>query len=658
MADGLLRVLSILLGMAVAREADAAGEDAGTAGAVTQPTCAFANVDVDAQWFTILPERQPPTRSRLSFDSPRGHIEVEWDPYDGHGLMRYVVLPKGNWQVSFWAEPQRDSMKFASNYAWQPAAIQTACKNLEYQVTELIGTTATPVIIKLAKINKRSLGGMGDTERVKAAVTPGELMRSFDVAAVPARLAESAIRVVVGRVKRKAVRLATRKLKDVVCQELVGGTTKLLPRTCALIDSVDLRSLSTAASQVAGAMARDVVDLVAVELVADDKLRELVALGAGVVDQLHRQHDVSVAEIQARFLQIAQVLFELKLNEHGATSALCSAQLALTLVAYCQSSSQCTPSFLHDVVAAPATYFDVGQCGVKYHLDTVTVARVDAVIADGRAVFDTALAVTTADRMAATVRASFRLVEIIACHLPENSACRRAGQLIEVGTAIADRDLSALLGAASEVLAASAVHWKERHRKLLSLFFSFVDAGLAIGSDEPEEIARAQVQVERALDVFLDSSANRDGRDGDLIVSLFTGLRVTGGVSRDSDNHHEFHGPLALPLGISLDYLCREDSAHAGKSRGLHLEIGALDLGNYLRIDNDAEAEEIRWTDVASLSLGVGYFRGDDDMPWMLGLSAGLAPGASAPKMGVADRGWVGFVALHFGLYMPLIDLN
>jgi hypothetical protein len=129
---------------------------------------------------------------------------------------------------------------------------------------------------------------------------------------------------------------------------------------------------------------------------------------------------------------------------------------------------------------------------------------------------------------------------------------------------------------------------------------------------------------------------------------------VTGGV----DFGGEFRGPLSLPVGMGFDFTFKNKAEHEGKTKGFHLEINAVDLGNYVQFDNDAELAKPRWADLACLSAGAGVFWGDHDAPFSLTLTGGAAPGTTTNDAGMQERGWTGFVALNFGVYVPLIDLN
>lgn len=621
--------------------------------------CTFTvTVDAPAQWITILPERQPPTRSRLSFDSQNGNVDVEWDPYDGRGLLRRVVLRKGTWQVSFWSEPQRDSMNFARNYAWQPKP-QATCPaspfsgKATFVLTELDGETPQDVTLTLEAVVKQALGATRGAEgTVTTTVTPGNLMRSFDVADVPARLAESAIRVIVQRVERKALRLVTQRLRTVVCQRRKDDAKlALLPSTCLMFDALDLRSLPSVASHFASALASDLFAVTARTITVDATTQILVTRIFDIavkVAELLRRPEAVVDDVQARFLAMAEATFSTELDP----KAMCGARLALTMIAQCQSSSQCTASFLRDVISSPSVYFDTQACGVDFKPAEATIRRIEAIIADGRAVFDVARTVVSLDRARALLRANLRIIETVVCDAAP-AACDQATRLTQIGVALADGDLPAVIATAEPVLLAYATDWEERQRKLMSMFLMFVREGLPLASKDPEDAKLAQARLERSFDLFLDGAAQRDGRDGSTIVSLATSLRATAGIGFDG----EFKGPVSLPLGIAVDVLGKQAADNRGKTSGIHLELNAIDLGNYLRLDNDGEPEKPRWSDLASLSAGVGYFWGDHDMPFSVTLTGGVAPGAEV-EMDVSERRWVGFAALHFGVYVPLIDLN
>ena len=615
----------------------------------------------DAQWLTILPQRQPPTRSRLSFDSPSGNIDVEWDPYDGRGLLRRVVLRKDVWQVSFWSEPQRDSMNFARNYAWQPAA-QSSCPTepftdssiVTYELSELVGIIPSPIAIEIKGNTKSSLGASLNVSDVQAAMMPGNLLRSFDVADLPARVAESAIRVVVQRVERKAVRLVSSRLRAVVCQPLRGSDVKVLPKTCALFDGLDMRALPSISGHFAAALAADLLELSRIAIASDDSAKspvsELLDIASRSIEAMRRPQLV-LEEIQAQFLAIAEAAFASNLSGRR----YCGARLALALIAHAQASSQCTASFIHDVLTAPNSYFDTSVCGADFKLTAEEIRRAEEIIADGRSVFELARTMTSLDRMRALLRANLRLIESIVCEPQSSSPCAAAQRLTSIAIAFADRDLPAVITSAESVLLARATHWSEHQRKLMSMFLMFVRESLPISSKDTEEIKLAQARLERSFQVFLDGTAKRDGRDGDVVASLAASLRATAGVDFDG----EFKGPLSLPVGIAVDLLARQHSLYQGKTRGVHFELSVLDVGNYLRFSNNGEPEQRYWQDIANLTLGAGFFWGDYDTPFSLTATIGIAPGESLNGDETSStRKWLGFAAINLGVYVPLIDLN
>lgn len=622
----------------------------------TEQCVTTIEVSETVQWVSVLPETQPPTITRMSFDELGGaHGEVEWDPYDGRGLGRELALTAGTWQVSLWSEPQRDSLKFDRNYAWQSKpdqtcpvwAVKTDDQPAGYVVAVQRDGAASDARIRLRGIARKRLGPVITTSgvRVEGVVpTTTDLNRTFSIAEAPDQVARMLLRAVTRTVKRKAVRLATNRLRKIICAERDGVV--VLAETCTLFDQLDLRSLSTTARQAVATLSMDLLKLatrkidIDAELVARSHAAARLAISA-----LRTRPDVSAAEIQGAFLTMASAYIG---GED--TPGRCAARLALSLVAHCHAASQCSAGFVREVINHPADYFDVPTgCGPSWHQAAATVERIESTIADGRRVLAAARNLTSEDRLRALARSSVRLLELVACDGKHGRACRAATLVREVAVAAIDGDLQATVRAGMKSV--DAALWTDRQRKFATLFFTFLGEAALVAQGSPEEMEAAQARVEQALETVLDDAANRDGRHGEWIWGLGTGLRAMAA----KELGHGIRGPISVPLALTLDRTSNWGDRSPGKAKGLHFELGILDAGNYLRLDDDAEAETVTWSDIASLSFGMGYFWGDDTTPFYVGAQAGSSPGVEGDDM---TRRWITHVGVEVGLYFPILDFN
>lgn len=622
--------------------------ETGTGGAPQQKKgqeCGVLSFEVTAkvQWFAVLPERAPPTRSRLSFDSVGGgHLTTEWDPYDGRGLARRVALKTGKWRVSFWSEAQRDSMRFAQNFAWVSGATanKSACHSSRaqghtFRVLERRGglkadsdASLETVDILIEEADKLALGAPSG----KATTTPlkGNLMRSFDIADFPTAITASLVEIAADRAKRKAVRIASKRIEKIVCKK-----TQVLAKTCKAIKSVDLRSLSATANTVARAFTGDLFTLAQKEL---QKLgvKEPLETAGNLLVLMRSGEEIRSVRVQALLLGMGERL----------PKERPLAMLAFTLLGHCQSSTQCSSAFLRDVLESPDDYFDtkIGD------IEEASKRRIEAFLEPARSVFAAGLEVSGRERALSALAAATQLWVVGVCE----TGAKSTKEICEGAEEYAQVVMSLGRGRFVEAIAAlplSALGLKESGRKVVTLLLSYLQYSLRDASNA-EEAKRAQEQIDRSLRSLLDGSVNRDGRGGDWILSLSSGLRAVGGF-RKSNGETSYRGPINVPLALSLDRLLDTDELEAGLAEGIHFELGILDVGNYLRFQKDADVEGVRWQDITSLSLGVGYFHGDDDLPWQIALVGGASPGGDE-----GDRGWGANFSVQVGLYWPVLDLN
>jgi hypothetical protein len=158
------------------------------------------------------------------------------------------------------------------------------------------------------------------------------------------------------------------------------------------------------------------------------------------------------------------------------------------------------------------------------------------------------------------------------------------------------------------------------------------------------------------LESLTRDMTNRTERAGDTIASFGGSLRVMGG-RRISHTHAgerdtAWTPPLALPLGFAIDYL--RDRPDGG---GFHMELGILDLGQYLAWDEGGTVATPELTSALSPSLALGYFWGRE-LPFFAGVTAGYTPSFDFDASDDTDRKGAVNLGVTFGVYVPLLDLN
>lgn len=173
-------------------------------------------------------------------------------------------------------------------------------------------------------------------------------------------------------------------------------------------------------------------------------------------------------------------------------------------------------------------------------------------------------------------------------------------------------------------------------------------------------VETAHASRRRILESLTEEMTDRTGRETDTIISLGGSLRATAGARflSGEGRETEFEGPLSLPLGLGLQIPTAQDGG-----RGLHLEVGVLDLGRYVAI-RDRTLEEFDAADALAPSLTFGYYWGQQ-FPVFIAASGLYQPlftvaAEEAQEGRPARPESVGAWSLTFnvGVYVPLFDLN
>ncbi|HEU4536027.1 MAG TPA: hypothetical protein VFS00_18005, partial [Polyangiaceae bacterium] len=166
-------------------------------------------------------------------------------------------------------------------------------------------------------------------------------------------------------------------------------------------------------------------------------------------------------------------------------------------------------------------------------------------------------------------------------------------------------------------------------------------------ADRKLDGAGAREQRARLLEDLADEMSNRNERDGDAIWSLGGSLRLVGGARFGVDSDRTaLYGPVGLPLGLGFQTV-------AESGFGLHLELSAFDLGQYVSFEEGGAVRRPELADALapSLTLGAAFGKG---VPFIIGPTVGYSP-----QFAFSDgrRGALNF-GLAFGVYVPLLDLN
>jgi hypothetical protein len=194
------------------------------------------------------------------------------------------------------------------------------------------------------------------------------------------------------------------------------------------------------------------------------------------------------------------------------------------------------------------------------------------------------------------------------------------------------------------------------HRKsALRLLAGLLDYGatFADSSSSQDQVAQSKLHDQRTqiLESLTSDMTDRTGRGGDDIVSLGGALRLVGGVRvATNTSGTAFYGPVSLPLGIAFTHVAE------GNGCGIHVQVDAFDLGNYVAFEEGPKVKSPSVADSVSPSLTIGAACGAT-WPFVIGPTVGYMPqfqiDPNQPgKLGAWD------VGLSVGIHVPLIDLN
>jgi hypothetical protein len=163
-------------------------------------------------------------------------------------------------------------------------------------------------------------------------------------------------------------------------------------------------------------------------------------------------------------------------------------------------------------------------------------------------------------------------------------------------------------------------------------------------------------QRTKILESLTSSMTDRTGRAGDTIASLSGTLRGMFGrrYSIDNRSNHAFLGPVSLPLGFSVTHLGKSKNGCGGC--GFHLELDAVDLGQYLSYDGSAKVAKPALEDALSPGVTLAVAWGSS-VPFVVGVSAGYSPHFEIDPANPTHKGTFN-VGLTVGLNVPLLDLN
>jgi hypothetical protein len=254
----------------------------------------------------------------------------------------------------------------------------------------------------------------------------------------------------------------------------------------------------------------------------------------------------------------------------------------------------------------------------------------------------------------------------LACAIPASSPIRTAQDALALAQPIIDDaidgDTNAMI--ASLVLAMQYVNATlsdHDKRRVFAIIGGLLDYAATYtgppastsGSTSSSGADTSHDQRTKILESLTTMMTDRTGREGDVVASLGGSLRLIGGGRIGlQTSGGTFLGPVSLPLGVAITQI----PGTTGCKCGVHVELDAVDLGQYLSWNKGPSVATPQAEDALSPSATIAVAFGPT-MPFVVGATVGYSPSFVLDASKPDAKGTVN-VGLVLGVDVPLIDLN
>lgn len=344
----------------------------------------------------------------------------------------------------------------------------------------------------------------------------------------------------------------------------------------------------------------------------------------------------------------------------------CQARLAVAVIKRC-SKDGCSAHDVADMIERPAQHFAVDNeapfaaCWTQdksFRSPGGELATLQQVVVDGIRVVAPALQTEARDRAKAIVKIALALIDR---WLDDTSMGQRrrlqVEALAETAIALIDEDYATALVRFVRLVAET----REGRvpvpvSKLIQLVGAVATYSTVYRDTKAADPEAARAARKEALTAIIDNATDRSERDDVWIVSIGSnvGLSATFVDAFDSEaGSTRFDPGVRIPLGIAVD-----SELWWGKSIGLRIGVQLIDLGQFVRRNDDDELADVQWADFVSPGVEVGLSLAFLGRPLNLSAHASYAPSI---EVGIGD-GLTQDGAWRFGAavsyYVPFFDLN
>ncbi len=585
----------------------------------------------------VTPNTMPPTRTWCVLDPTKGaqdttpdptrtSLTVEWDPIRPGSLRRFLTL-SGAYAVTCYSEPK-----------YHPITGQAFHWSFERETPPATGTGTPPATGTGTPPATCTGAGTGtDGSRIAITGVVGGLKADtqaprYDFGRDDARstlggedalaqLGKVLAEIALDRAKKRGLRVAQKNLQSLMRCE----GTPLLPNTCKVLLALRFEDLAASGRAFERAVRSDFVHA-ALFRISATKAR------VGSLLEEIASHDTFDANL-AVWALIKEAEEAGSFGADGKAKPVCgptnektptelAACAAVSVIRSCQAQGGCSARRLEEL------------CGWY----GVTGEPLRA-LSDGLAAFDSKS--PSSERLRAALRLAVGMSPTLKAHK----------DLLPLGDAVLQRDGAQILASAVALIGKGPD--SVGFRKLASLAGAisiYVDASASGKSSE--ERTKAQRD---AIESLIDSQTSRAERRGSTILSLGTGIGVSGGLAYPRDktvNTGNTEVPMIqpnVPLALGLDW------SWGPSGFGLHADVAPLNAGGYLsvlahRTVKPSGGDILRPSVTAALS-----YTDESGWIWLFGPTAGYVLDVDTPTSAANSGPWVG---LTVGSYIPIFDFN
>lgn len=172
-------------------------------------------------------------------------------------------------------------------------------------------------------------------------------------------------------------------------------------------------------------------------------------------------------------------------------------------------------------------------------------------------------------------------------------------------------------------------------------------------ADEKQDKKALHEHRKNIIKSLTEHMTDRADRGDEWVISVGGSLRLKAGANLclNSADGTGFDGPISLSLGFAMNrYYHREDV-------GIHLEVGLVDLGEYVSFESGGEVREPEGLELFYPSFTAGVFFGRQ-FPMTVGMTVGYSPYLDLKPENTEENYGAISIALTAGIYVPLWDFN